>query len=172
MERHAAEFGTQLWKTRDPDAATIARHDRLAQKAADLQADALAQQLHGAALEAAVENIAQAQIEADAIYDAPGKREIANQCWADLGLEREMRAGMIRDLAATAPRAPATGPPVSHPDMSVFTPPAAPPGSSPPPDLYAVQHGDIRLGSPDGPVVGQTTRIGSPPPSIVLVPVP
>ena len=171
MERHFRNWDAIAENAAHPDAFTIARHDRLAQKAADLQAVALAQQLRGAALEA-VENIAQAKIEADAIYDAPGKREIANQCWADLGLEREMRAGMIRDLAATAPRAPATGPPVSHPDMSVFTPPAAPPGSSPPPDLYAVQHGDIRLGSPDGPVVGQTTRIGSPPPSIVLVPVP
>jgi hypothetical protein len=159
----------------NPDAATIARHDRLAQKAADLEAAAAAQQLRGAALETAAEAIAQAHIEADAVYDAPGKRQIANQCWADLGLERETGAGMIRDLAASGagPQAPASGPPISRPDASVFTPPAAPPGSSPAPDLYAVQHGDIRLGSPDGPVVGQTTRIGGPPPpSIVLVPVP
>jgi hypothetical protein len=156
-----------------PDAATIARHDRLAEKAAELQAAAaVAQQLHGAALEAAIENIAQAQIEAKAVYDAPGKREIANRCWADLGLEREMQAGMIQKLATGAPQPPADGQPIYDPDMSIFTPPAAPPGSSPPPDLYAVQHGDIRLGSPDGPVIGQTTRIGSPAPSAVLVPVP
>ncbi len=42
------------------------------------------------------------------------------------------------------------------------------PTVSPPPglgpsalsDLYAVQHGDIRLFSPDGPVIGRTTEIG------------
>jgi hypothetical protein len=37
-------------------------------------------------------------------------------------------------------------------------------------DLYAVKRGDIRLCSPEGPVVGETTRIGGdPPPTVVLV---
>jgi hypothetical protein len=39
-------------------------------------------------------------------------------------------------------------------------------------DMYAVNHGDIHLGSPSGPVIGQTTRIGSPAPDIVMPPPP
>src|SRR5271170_4461953 len=59
-------------KAAHPDAETIALHDRLAKKAADLQAAAASQQLHGAALQTAVGKIAQARIEADAVYDAQG----------------------------------------------------------------------------------------------------
>ena len=159
-----------------PDAATIALHDRLAQKAADLEATAVAQQLSGAALEHAAQGIAQAQIEADDVYDAKGKYRIASQCWQSLGLVEQQHREMMQDLtnAASSPQS-APGKqttPIFHPDMSVFTTPTTPGPSAPPPDLYQVQHGDIHLYSPDGPVVGQTTRIGSPPPSVVLVPVP
>jgi hypothetical protein len=87
-------------KAAHPDAATIARHERLAQRVADLTAGAGAQDLHGAALDAAIKNIAQAQIDADAVFDAPGKQQIANQCWAQLGVVREthyeMRQRMLR----------------------------------------------------------------------------
>ena len=61
-----------------PDAATIARHDKLMQKVADLEATAV--NLQGAAREAAIRNIAQAHIEAAAEYDAAGQRRIADQC--------------------------------------------------------------------------------------------
>src|SRR6516225_5428840 len=63
-----------------PDAATIARHDQLIQKAADLNAAAAAQHLQGAALDAAIATIAQLHIEAEALYDVSGKQQIANQC--------------------------------------------------------------------------------------------
>jgi hypothetical protein len=87
-------------KAAHPDATTIAWHDRLTQKAADLKAAAGAQHLHGGALDAAIKNIAQVQIDADAVFDAPGKQRVANQCWAMLGVVREthyeMRQRMLR----------------------------------------------------------------------------
>jgi hypothetical protein len=75
-----------------PDEATIVEHDRLVKKAADLEASAVG--LHGQALDAAIKEIAQAQIDADAVYDAKGKQEVADSCWAMLGVAREQnRAG-------------------------------------------------------------------------------
>jgi hypothetical protein len=53
-----------------PDAATIARHDKLMQKAADLEAAAV--KLQGPVREAAIRNIAQAHVEAAADTTQPG----------------------------------------------------------------------------------------------------
>jgi hypothetical protein len=158
-----------------PDAATIARHDQLAEKAADLEAAAVAQQLHGAALETAAEVIAQAKIEADDVYDAHRKYQVAQQCWENLGLVEQQHGEMRQHLNAATDSSPPTFVPSPRfeSDPSLFQPPSPPPASPPPPDLYAVQHGDIRLFSPDGPAIGQTTQIGpTPAPTIVLVPVP
>lgn len=62
-------------------------------------------------------------------------------------------------------------------DYTLSTQPPSAPTPSPLPDLgYTVNQGDIRFGSPNGPLVGQTTSIGgpgdSPPPPVVIVPVP
>jgi hypothetical protein len=62
---------------------------------------------------------------------------------------------------------------LSRPRTTLSRPPSLLPEIGPTglDDLYAVKHGDIRLHSPDGPVVGETTRIGGdPPPTVVLVP--
>jgi hypothetical protein len=161
-----------------PDAATIAFHDRLAQKAADLKAAAVG--LHGAALDAAIGAIARAEIEANAVYDAADKRRIANECWAELGVMRQIHGEMARDLMRTV-NEPSPNPPtdamrgavrVDRSGPAFQAPPAPPPALSSPPDLYAVQHGAVTLFSPDGPRIGETSRIGGPAPSVVLVPAP
>jgi hypothetical protein len=62
---------------------------------------------------------------------------------------------------------------LSRPRTTLSQPLSPPPEIGPTglDDLYAVKRGDIRLHSPDGPVVGETTRIGPTPPSTeVLVP--
>jgi hypothetical protein len=153
-----------------PDAAMIARHDRLAQKAEDLRAAAV--RLHGAALDAAIGAIAQAQIQADDVYDVADKQRAANECWAELGVMQQIHGEMAQDLmrpASEPPQAP-VGLGRSLPSMS--DPPSPPPSNPLPPDLYAVQHSPVTLFSPDGPVIGETSRIGGTAPAIVLVPTP
>jgi len=68
-------LGWHAWaeKAAHPDAETIALHDRLAKKAADLQTAAVSQ--HGEALQTAMGKVAQAQIEADAVYEASESQE-------------------------------------------------------------------------------------------------
>jgi hypothetical protein len=116
-------------KAAHPDAATIARHDRLVQKAADLNAAAVAQHLQGAALDAATATIAQFHIEADALYDAQGKQQIANQCWAMLGVVREthyeMRQRILR--AADEIDAQQRSTPALMPSASTYAPVSQPP---------------------------------------------
>jgi hypothetical protein len=83
-----------------PDAATVARHDKLLQKAAELETAAV--NLQGAARDAAIRNIAQAHVEAAAEYDAAGQRRIADQCWEHLGIAREEHQEMARELMQSA----------------------------------------------------------------------
>jgi hypothetical protein len=121
-------------KAAHPDAATIARHDRLVQKAADLNAAAVAQHLQGAALDAAIATIAQLHIEAESLYDVPGKQQIANQCWAMLGVVREthydMRQRMLRaadEIDAQQRATPALMPsPSTYAPVNLAPPPPAP----------------------------------------------
>jgi len=83
-----------------PDAATVARHDKLLQKAAELETAAV--NLQGAARDAAIRKIAQAHVEAAAEYDAAGQRRIADQCWEHLGIAREEHQEMARELMQSA----------------------------------------------------------------------
>jgi hypothetical protein len=113
-----------------PDAATIARHDQLAQKAAELKAAAAAQELHVAALERAAAAIAQAQIEADDVYDAQQKYRTAEQCWQGLGLVSQQHREMMRDLMngdAATPSRQTT--PIFTPGPVLSTPPSPPPAA-------------------------------------------
>jgi hypothetical protein len=119
-------------KAANPDAPTIAAHDRLIRKAADLQAAAAAQNLRGVERDTAIGEIAQIRVEADALYDARGKKQIADQCWAGLGVvrdmhyemrQREMRAGHQIDMPQPAAAAPGIQAPASY---QVPMPPAPP----------------------------------------------
>lgn len=85
--------------------------------------------------------------------------------WSALG---SIGAGLRNTGAATMP---------NPSDYTLSTQPPSAPTPSPLPDLgYTVNHGDIRLGSPNGPSLGQTTSMGgpgeSPPPTVVIVPAP
>ena len=99
---------------------------------------------------------------ADCARSVQTRNQLRQEAWARAAAESESRAPT----------------PSFSPDPSVYTlhtqppPPPSPMPSSGLSDIYAVHRSDIRIGSPDGPIVGQTTRIGSPPPPIVLVPVP
>jgi hypothetical protein len=79
-----------------PDAATVARHDKLLQKAAELESAAI--NLQGEARDAAIRKIAQAHVEAVAEYDVAGQRRIADQCWQDLGVTREEHQEMAHEF--------------------------------------------------------------------------
>src|SRR5277367_662338 len=118
-------------KAAHPDAETIALHDRLAKKAADLQAAAASQQLHGEALQTAAGKIAQAQIEADAVYDAQANLEVEADCWHELEMVKDTHKQMNQRLADSSnlvdtPASPAWTPtPVPQlPRPSVYVPPA------------------------------------------------
>lgn len=124
------------WETRaemaaHPDAKMIALHDRLAKKAADLQAAATS--LRGAARDAAIGNIAQAQIEADDVYDVRGKLQNAAECWRGLGMVQDTHAEMWQELNRSANQIDAgqgTGPETT-PDPALYTLQTQPP---PPPN--------------------------------------
>ena len=117
----------------DPDAATIARHDKLMQKAADLEAAAV--KLQGPAREAAIRNIAQAHVEAAAEYDAAGQRRIADQCWENLGVARQEHEEMAREVVQGAAELQSSISPsdASYRRLSTVSAPPAPP--QPTPDL-------------------------------------
>jgi hypothetical protein len=106
------------WKAAHPDAATISQHDGLLRKADTLiRANGDPGQ------------IAQLRIEADALYDAPGKQRIANQCWAEVGTERQMNAEAMARLRAAAFDAP---PPQTYmPNPDVYTLHVQPPAPTP-----------------------------------------
>src|ERR1700693_1690889 len=140
-----------------PDAATVARHDKLMQKAAELQTTAV--NLQGAAREAAISNIAQAHVEAAAEYDATGQRLIANQCWENLGVARQEHQEMARELMQGAAELQSSISPsdASYRALPTVSAPPAPPQPTPMSslgELYKVQQSDVHLHAPDGPVIG------------------
>jgi hypothetical protein len=139
---HCRGWDADAQRAAHPDAAMIARHDQLAKKAADLFAAAAAQQLHGAAAEAAMGDVAQAQIEAEDVYDAKGKQRIADECWAGLGVIRDIHNETRTRAFRTGDEldSPRSAPPIT-PDATAYppntTPPAMPaptiPGQTTPP---------------------------------------
>ena len=110
-------------KAAHPDAETIALHDRLAKKAADLQAAAASQQLHGEALQTAAGKIAQAQIEADAVYDAQANLEVEADCWHELEMVKDTHRRMAQRLARDSNRADAPSGTPPDPSLYVLPPP-------------------------------------------------
>jgi len=143
MAARCRAWDERAQKAANPDAETIAVHERLVKKAADLEAAVSARNLNGDALVAALGPVAQAKIEANAVYDAQSKQKIAADCWRDLEMaenlhrdQRERLAQFGANLAAPA-RQP---PPTSTPDFSIRTldtQPSPPPSPTPSPDLGA-----------------------------------
>jgi hypothetical protein len=139
-------------KAAHPDTETIALHDRLAKKAADLQAAAVSQQLHGAALQTAMGNVAQAQIEADAVYDAQANLKNEAECWHELEMVKDTHKQMNQRLADSnlvdAPASPTWT--ARDPSLYVLRPPPpayVPPAGSGLDDSYSQQHSRQHLHS-------------------------
>jgi hypothetical protein len=87
-------------------------------------------------LDAAIAIIAQVNVEAEALYDVPGTQQIANQCWAMLGVVREMhyemRQRMLRADGEIDAQQQST--PALTPSPSTYAPvsqPPAPPAPNP-----------------------------------------
>jgi hypothetical protein len=99
------------------------------------------------------------------------------KCWERTFLAAERRdaatAAALGSLRNAGDSMQATGNAwLNRPRPVLSMPPPAPLPSPPPPDLYAVQRAPVGLFSPEGPTIGQTSRIGGTPPSIVVVPAP
>lgn len=126
----------------NPDAATIALHSRLTSKIAEMNARAVS--LSGPGLDAAIRKIAQAQIEADALFDANDKRKAAAECWEGLAMIRDMHGQMMRrlgqeaDQMAAASRSQQQWTPVDSSIYTLHTQPPSPPSPVPVPDLALV----------------------------------
>ena len=73
-----------------PDPETIARHDQLERKAAELMQ------------QGAIDAAAQDQIEAAALYDSQSALKDEADCWGELRFVEEQHGEMIHDLAQTA----------------------------------------------------------------------
>lgn len=122
-------------KAARPDADMIAQHEQLLAKAAKFSAEAQAHYNDTVVRQRAIENQAQAQVEADAIYDWKEDLKLASDCWDQLKFfERQQR-----DILATVGATPAAQEPVPSP-LSTFMPPdssytlqAQPPPPSPMP---------------------------------------
>jgi hypothetical protein len=141
----------QAWEERakkaaHPDAKMIAQHNQLLAKAAKYSDEALTHYNNVAVRQAAIENAAQAKIEADAIYDWKKDLQAAAQCWDDLKVEQEIHQQQRAELAALAAslaaQQPAPSPPSTYmPPHSVYTlrtQPPQPPSAMPIPDLGSV----------------------------------
>jgi hypothetical protein len=112
--------------------------------------------------------------ETKAAVDVADQRIVSELTQEDAA-ERERAAEALKELGnslqATGTNFQATAN-AFRSGAQTLPPPPSPPAPSP---LYSVQHGDIRLFSPEGPVIGQTSQIGiggNPPPTAVIVPVP
>jgi hypothetical protein len=129
-------------KSAHPDSEMTIQHDQLMAKAAKFSAEAQAQYHNVAVRQAAIENEAQAEIEADAIYDWRYKLKVASDCWENLKLVEEMHREQRQRLSRLAGELAAEqSTSRTIPQRSVYTPPThltqppSPPSPSPVPNL-------------------------------------
>jgi hypothetical protein len=132
-------------KAARPDADMIAQHERLLAKAAKFSAEAQTHYNDTVVRQTAIENQAQAEVEADAIYDWKGDLKLASDCWDELTLFERQQRDILAALGANpAAQEPASSPPSTYmpPDLSYtqHVQPPSPPSPMPVPNLGSVYY--------------------------------